>query len=243
MHNTKPRKPLFYAPFWTAESGVSREGSEGAAMLWLADYPVRVGERRTVLAPGLDVVGETEVGRVARSEGWDIVTLRAGRPRRGPVLAAWADQRMVQEALDSAATAVCVIGWDEPRWFDALMAESKAVNVMTGKPHPEADSVRLPPMVIAALTELAMRVNHANGLHGYADKRDAREVFAALRESGVRWDADDMWGWSLAHGFTGTEAGEIIVFAKKALEGKKFRGEPDPARISECLQRWQVTTA
>lgn len=231
--------PLFYAPFWGAGSGVTREASERAALLWLNNYPLGSGETRNVLLPTMATVVEGVVGPTASSRGWQISTPRSGGPGRGPVIAAWADQDMIERLCWRPTTGVCVIGWGEPVWFDALMSEAAAINVLTGQPHPKTGTPVLPALVEAGLIELGWRVNHANGLSGPADRRDAVEVFAALRDSGERWDTGAMWGWAIAHGFSGSEAARITEMSTKALDGKRFRGEPDKHRIRACLTRWQ----
>lgn len=207
-------------------------------MDWLARYPIGETEHRSVFVMHKTTFQSTHVGFRARREGWATVT-RAGSVQ-GPLLVPWLRQDTVVSVWDMPASAFCVTGWgDEVGWFEVLMGERGAVNVITGETHPQVLDP-IPPIVAAAITELGHSVNHANALHGSMDKQDAVNVFAALRDSGEQWDTNLLWAWALGHGFTGEEVPQLVSFSDRALQrSHRFRGEPSRAQNMSRLERWR----
>jgi putative transposase len=79
--------------------------------------------------------------------GWD----------RGPVLAPWPTREIVGDLasdLRGRATAICVILWGTDPLLTAWLRARRAVSVVDGSVHPEADEPLLEPVVEAAMTEL-----------------------------------------------------------------------------------------
>ncbi|MBE4771201.1 hypothetical protein [Streptomyces caniscabiei] len=113
------------------------------------------------------------------------------------------------------------------------------MSVVDGSVHPEADEPLLEPVVKVAMAELGQRVNHANALAGNIDKAFAVHTLLKLHEAGYRWTVDELCGWALGHGFTGSEEDRLRRYATKVLEGSSFRPLPTDPYSPGAVERWR----
>ncbi|MFI8093975.1 hypothetical protein ACIF9R_37695 [Streptomyces sp. NPDC086080] len=205
--------PLYYVP-WTPEEPdwTDQAGITGAD--WLMEQP----GLKLVLVSQLQNYRQHRMAQRVRGavvakrttlSGWD----------HGPVLAPWPTREIVGDLagdLRGRATAICVIPWGPDPLLTAWLRVRRAVSVIDGSVHPQADEPLLEPVVEAAMTELGQLVNHANALVGGIDKAFAVHTLLKLHEAGYRWTVDELCGWALGHGFTGSEEERLRQYATKA---------------------------
>ncbi|MFJ8053997.1 hypothetical protein [Streptomyces luteogriseus] len=228
--------PLYYVP-WTPEEPdwTDQAGITGAD--WLMEQP----GLKLVLVSQLQNYRQHRMAQRVRGavvakrttlSGWD----------HGPVLAPWPTREIVGDLagdLRGRATAICVIPWGPDPLLTAWLRVRRAVSVIDGSVHPQADEPLLEPVVEAAMTELGQLVNHANALVGGIDKAFAVHTLLKLHEAGYRWTVDELCGWALGHGFTGSEEERLRQYATKVLEGSRFQPLPPDPFSPGAVQRWQ----
>lgn len=229
--------PLYYVPWSPEEPGWSTDQAGVRGAEWLMEQP----GQKLVLVPQLQNYRQHPMARHVRNavvakrgalSGWD----------RGPVLAPWPTREIVGDLasdLRGRATAICVLPWGTDPLLTAWLRARRAVSVIDGSVHPEADEPLLEPVVEAAMTELGQHVNHANALAGHLDKAFAVHTLLKLHEAGYRWNVDELCGWALAHGFTGSEEDRLRQYVAKVVEGSPFRPLPSDPFSPGAVQRWQ----
>jgi hypothetical protein len=174
----------------------------------------------------------------------DVITERAQRGRSwrgGPMLVCWPTEKMLgmlSESLRAQVTAACVLEWGDAKYQRAWLAANNAVDLTTGK-RLSGNDVALAPVVLAAMNNLNLMVNHANGLGSSYDKGLAIQTMTALVRHGHRYDVNDVCAWALANGFTASEVETLRDIATKALSGHRFRAVHAPLR-DDIVKVWEA---
>jgi hypothetical protein len=179
--------------------------------------------------PGVEV----ETPRV-RSSDW----------QGGPVLACWPSaEHLAQLVQREGVTALCVLGWND-KDVSAWMAHAKPEFLSPGVEVP-AGPPRLDPMVVAALVDLSGMVNHANGLAGVFDHRDAVRVLNTLHAAGYAIDGEAMFGWAVAHEWPASGARRLRDLSDKIQSGVRPRVARglDASAAPHLLAMWRERIA
>ena len=209
---------------------------------------VQRGERILVWAPGQqNIRGNSSLAAFAKRPGVEVETPRARFSdwRGGPVLACWPSRddlaRIVQR---DGITALCVLGWnnqDVSAW--AAHAEPEFLSAKVAEPPPAP--TRLDPVVVEALKDLTAMVNHANGLAGPYDHRDAVRTLNTLRAGGYALDGEAMFGWAVARDWPASGAKRLRELADKMQSGTRPRVARglDGSAVPRLLDRWREAVA
>lgn len=125
------------------------------------------------------------------------------------------------------------------RMFGTISDGIHRVDLTTEQSTP-GGQVELPPVVLAAMRDMSLLVNHSNGLGGADDKAIAISILQALLRGGHRFDVDDLCAWALANGFTATQVEHLRDYAAKALSGHRFRLNGRHPLRADILQQWEA---
>jgi hypothetical protein len=161
--------------------------------------------------------------------------------RGGPVLAPWPTGEVLSEISDHLSgriTAVCLLEWGEDEYLRAWVRAQKGTNLLTGHAAPGEEEL-LSPVVTAAMEDLSLLVNHANGLVQQDDKKYAIQTLQRLVSVGYTFDVDNLVAWALAHGFTGSEVRRLRDYAAKVLQGHRFRNTGPPVLVDNIVEIWE----
>ena len=168
----------------------------------------------------------------ARFSGW------AG----GPVLACWPRaEDLAQLRQRNGITALCVLGWNDKdvSWWIAHAEPEFLSPGLEVPPSPPS----LDPVVLEALLALTGSVNHANGLAGMYDHRDAVLTLNTLRAGGYSLDGERMFEWAVGHDWPVSGAKRLRELADKIQNGVRPRvargldGSAAPDRLATWRER------
>ncbi|MBM0235881.1 hypothetical protein JNW88_00060 [Micromonospora sp. ATA32] len=101
----------------------------------------------------------------------------------------------------------------------------RAIDLTTGRP--TDTTVTLAPLVQAAMKDLNLLVNHANGLAGSHDEGLAIQTLTEPVRHGHRFVVEDLCAWAAANEFTGSEVGRM-------RRSRRIRATPRRERRAGC---------
>lgn len=146
-----------------------------------------------------------------------------GHSGPGPVLMAWPDMDGIGNLVSQShsITALCVITWNADKirpWVTSTRAE-----ILGNGSEWESLSPDLDPLVVHALEDLTLTINHNNTIAAGYEKDDVVSTLLALRDAGIPMDADAMQGWALAHGWAGKNPEQLATYVRDINAGKSPR--------------------
>lgn len=158
--------------------------------------------------------------------------------RGGPVLAMWADDKMLGEIGDNTrTTALCAVQWgDRPL---AWVAATGATNL---DPEAARETESLPPIdavVLQRLMQLGHAVNHANALTGSMDKADAVSFFRLLVDNRLPVQPDALYAHALANGWPERGAARLREMATQVTKGGRPQGWRQQRWRPEVVDDWR----
>jgi hypothetical protein len=227
---------VVYVPF----EGIGQETQIRAGVSWLRAQrgtPLLLLPQKSTLSanrllPELTKGIPVATPRSVFSSGWS----------GGPVLAAWPTEEMLgclSDRLGPRADGICVLMWGTFTYQAAWLQANQARHVSTGEVFGAPEDAALPPVVETAMRFLTDHVNHANGLVSSYDRDAAILTLQRLHAAGYSLDVNRLYTWSLANGFTHSEAGRLKDIAEKVERGHRFRLQHNIYR-ADIVSVWEA---
>lgn len=143
----------------------------------------------------------------------------------GPVLMAWADMDDIGKLVrySHGVRALCVITWNEDTvrpWVTSTKPDILGDRSAWDDLSPELD---LNPIVVEALKDLTLTVNHNNAISAGFEKDQVVGVLLALRDARIPMDAAEIQGWALANGWSGKNPERLAQYVRDINGGKRPR--------------------
>jgi hypothetical protein len=162
--------------------------------------------------------------------------------RGGPVLAVWADDKMLGEIGDNTrTTALCAVQWgDRPL---AWVAATGAVNLDPTAAGTTASLPPIDPVVRQGLMQLGHAVNHANALSGSMDRADAVSFFRLLVDNRLPFQPDALYAHALAEGWPERGAARLREMATQVAKGGRPQGWKQQRWRPEVVDDWRQAAA
>lgn len=212
--------------FPTAVASYDDEGVD-AAIDWCCEH-LEDGETLTVwtsLKSNLENCPQLEQ-LVNRHSNVHHVTGRGGGfiRHRGPVLMAWADMDDIGKLLRHGGhriRALCVITSNEDAirpWVSTVRPKILGDGSVWADLTPQLD-----PVVVEAMKSLTLTVNHNNTISAGFEKDTVVSTLLALRDAGIRMDAEALQGWALANGWSGENPERLAKYVEDINAGKRPR--------------------
>jgi hypothetical protein len=160
----------------------------------------------------------------------------------GPVLAVWADDKMLGEIGDNTrATALCAVQWgNQPL---AWVAATGAVNLDPAASGTFASLPPIDPVVRQGLMQLGHAVNHANALSGSMDRADAVSFFRLLVDNRLPIQSEALYAHALAAGWPERGAARLREMATQVANGGRPRGWNQQRWRPEVVAIWRQAAA
>jgi len=216
-----------------------------AAVSWLLTKAREIGGQPLLYFPGKSNMSAEplleQLSQRVSTATWR--TLRGGKVgwSGGVVLAAWPDEQHLAEIADDRRTkGLVVLAWsdnDVAGWAAAAQPEVLNPDVEVG-----TASV-CDPVVAKGLETLTALVNHGNALAGTLDRRDAIMVLQKLHDGGHRLDPDEVYAWSLAHGWPARGALRLKEIASRIAAGSRPHPPSPSALRPDILSVWRAQVA
>lgn len=214
------------------------------AIQWVLQQAKSSGGTPLLYAPGKQNISYREPIS-AFAKRYPVMTPRtrwATDWRGGPVLAVWADDKMLGEIGDNTrTTALCAVQWgDRPL---AWVAATGAVNL---DPTAAATAASLPPIdpvVRQGLMQLGHAVNHANALSGSMDRADAVSFFRLLIDNRLPVQPDALYAHALADGWPERGAARLREMATQVAKGGRPQGWNQQRWRPEVVDDWRQAAA
>jgi hypothetical protein len=216
------------------------DDSLNIAIRWVLRHAQTNGGTPLLYAPGKQNIRYREPIRVF-AERFPVMTPRSRFNidwRGGPVLAVWADDKMLSEIGDNPrATALCAVQWGNKPL--AWVAATAAVNLDpsaggTTPPMPSID-----PVVRQGLIQLGHGVNHSNALTGSMDKADAVGFFRLLVDNRLPIQPDALYAHALAEGWPERGAARLREMAVQVAKGGRPQGWNHLRWRTEVVDDWR----
>lgn len=210
------------------------------AIRWVLRDAQANGGTPLLYAPGKQNISYREPIR-AFAERFPVMTPRSRFNtdwRGGPVLAVWADDKVLGEIGDSPrATALCVVQWGHTPL--AWVAATGAVNLdpSAGETTPPMPSID--PVVRQGLIQLGHAVNHSNALTGSMDKADAVGFFRLLVDNRLPIQPDALYAHALAEGWPERGAARLREMAVQVAKGGRPQGWNQLRWRAEVVHDWR----
>ena len=164
---------------------------------------------------------------------------------RGPVLMAWADMRDIGELVrfSSGITGLCVISWNKEKLRPWVVATEPEILGDGSAWHDVGASLH--PVLLEALKSLTQTVNHNNTISAGFEKDQVVGVLLALNKAGIPMDADQVQGWALANGWSGSNPQRLAKYVEDIRAGKRPRSRSviRPDYIERLKQRASAADA
>lgn len=217
-------------------------------LAWLRQYSQEYGHTAATLhVPGLRnveslsrVVGAA-ADRIQKAKSFmldgvqvGVATKRSG-DIRGPVLALWTNDQILEAIEDAFPAAICAIPWARrgiANWVQAW----GPVDLRTGQHGARAEISN--PVVEAAMQSLTSRVNLSTGLGHPNDRTAAIEMLRVLKKAGEEFDPSEIRAWAASHGWRPKDASELEEIAEKVLEGRRLKTDGHGWK-SDIVQYWR----
>ncbi|MEV0360762.1 hypothetical protein AB0H71_32365 [Nocardia sp. NPDC050697] len=159
--------------------------------------------------------------------------------RGGVVLAAWPRaEQLAAIAADPRTRGLCVVPDDLTEV--GVWAESAHPHLLGSTAPPECPAP-LDPVIAEALTTLSGLVNPSGTLAGLQARRDAVALLVIAHEGGHRGTREQIYAWSLAHGWSARAARRLAALAAH-VAGRRPAAPAGPFR-SDILGLWRDRAA
>ena len=214
------------------------------AIQWVLQQAKSSGGTPLLYAPGKQNIGYREpISTFAKR--YPVITPRTRWStdwRGGPVLAVWADDKMLGEIADDIrTTALCAIQWgDQPL---AWVAATGAISLNPGAAGTTVSLPPIDPVVRQGLTRLGHAVNHANALTGSMDKADAVSFFRLLVDSRLPVQPEALYAHALADGWPERGAARLLQMATQVAKGGRPQGWNQQRWRPEVVDDWRQAAA
>ena len=224
---------------------VDRDEGLKVAARWLLERAKEAGRDPIVIVPVKNSVRNSPVLEALKGAGVQIETHRTfrGSVRGRPVLAVWPDEKTLHEVTRGGAPhAICVVLWTEVEAVLSWLRAQSATDLTGASGSLSAPGIA-DPVVEAALRTLSATVNLSTGLGHPSDRSGAVHLFRELRRNGHQFDANEVYQWAIAHGWTGGGARQIREVAQGVNDGRQFRVATTSPWRTDIIQRWRAEAA
>ena len=220
--------------------GLDFSAADQLAIAWAETMRAKLGGETLLYRPRKDALkydhphldsylrrsGVFDASWKVASNGW----------RGGPVIVAWPDVEHLGEIGDSSrATSLCVIPWGDEAdpWLRGVAAK------------PIGDS-SIGPLNPPAITDRAV----ANAMNGISQINSVKQglfgrerdvvvsAFLRLHDSGHSCDANQLYAWAIAYGWSGRAAFDLKQVTSEIHAGKRLRVKHEPFR-ADILEIWE----
>lgn len=143
----------------------------------------------------------------------------------GPVLMAWPDMDDIGSLIQRGGhriRALCVITWSEDRIRPWVRAMSPRI-LGDGSAWEDHEPLELDPVVVEALKDLTVTVNHSNAISAGFEKDMVVSALLALHAARVSMDSGAIQAWALANGWSGKNPQRLAGFVDDINAGKRPR--------------------
>jgi len=214
------------------------------AIRWVLREAQVNGGTPLLYAPGKQNISYREPIR-AFAERFPVMTPRSRFKtdwRGGPVLAVWADDKMLGEIGDHPrTTALCAVQWgDRPL---AWVAATGALNLDPSAAETTSPLPPIDPVVRQGLIQLGHSVNHSNALTGPMDKADAVAFFRLLVDNRLPIEPEALYAHALAEGWPERGAARLREMAVQVAKGGRPRGWNHQRWRAEVVHGWRQAAA
>jgi hypothetical protein len=221
------------------------EGAVRLAVEWLKDWTTEQGGVPLIISPTRESEGRIlhmapDAGSVTRQT---FSTMFRSPWKGGPVLAVWADDKVLGQVDDEyRVAAVCTVLdslTHAPLWLKARQPAEVGRSDSVLPP-----AVDLDPIARVALEQLTRHVNLGTGLTHPSDRGYAIEIVQALRAGRRRLSPDDAHAWAAQHGWRRVGANDLRDIVIRVAEGRRFQHRGGTLRPApELLAMWEREAA
>jgi len=236
-------RPLPPAFFVKGRPDVPRAVQTGVH--WLKAWTIEQGGVPLIISPARESEGRIvqmapDAGRVIRQT---FLTMFRSPWKGGPVLAVWADDKVLGQIDDDyRVTAVCTVLdslTHAPLWLKARQPTE-----IGGSDSVLPPAVDLDPIARVALEQLTRHVNLGTGLTHPSDRGYAIETVQALHAGRRKLSPDDVHAWAAQHGWRPDGANDLRDLVIGVAAGKHYRHRGGTLRpASELLAIWKREAA